>query len=552
MRLGLLIFLIFLAVAGSSTAHAGFFFSNRELKQALAAPEITVGDIALNKSDLNAFYQTRDYSYAWDHHNGLSTALTAFIDSAENVISWHGLSREDYALDQLRQLAQDTSGNNDLNIELLTTDILLQLSYDLHGDGYDLSDLYPGWNYHRPATNIPARLAEAVTNGKLDSFIDSLAPRNPTYEKLAQTLQHYRTIAAHGGWPAIDAGPPLRLHDTGKRVDQLRQRLTAEGYLLPPPDAPKKGKKHRLSFDEAMEEAIRAFQRHNGLEDVGYAGKLTLEILNIPLVTRINQIRANMERWRHMPDDFPAPRHALINIPAMTIEISEDNKPIYSGIVIVGRVDRKTPFIQSAIRSMIINPSWHVPLKIARQDILPKLKKDPHYLEKMGFVISGSADDPHGKDIDWDALPENEFKFRLRQSPGDLNSLGYLKFDFDNDFAVYMHGTPHHELFEKSERAFSSGCIRLHDPEQIGEIVTAANKDPWNAQRIVDEVKGGKTRWIGVAKPLPLYVLYWTVFPNAEGEIEFRKDIYDYDRFLIDVMENRDTEYPPQPTEIKQ
>ena len=554
MRWKLVTILALLVLLSVSPARAGLLGVSSELKQALSAPEVVVNDITLNKADLNAFYQSRDYRFAWDHrHGGLSPALTAFLDSAESVITWHGLARDDYMLDVLRQMTQSPNEGDDVNIELLTTNILLQLSYDLHGESYDLTDLYPGWNYRRHHVDIPALLSEAVANNKLDRFINDIAPQHPVYEKLAQTLQKYRAVAAKGGWPTIDAGPPLRFHDHGRRVGQLRARLAAEDYLPAPveDEAPtnKKKKKHAPAFDEELEEALKEYQRCNGLEPVGFTGKMTLAALNTPIAVRIDQIRANMERWRHIPEDFPAPRHALVNIASMTIDITDSEaKSIYNGNVIIGRVDRKTPFIQSAVRSMIVNPSWHVPLKIARADILPKLRKDPHYLEKMGFVISGSTDDPHGTDVDWKKLSDQEFNFRLRQSPGDLNSLGHLKFDFDNDFAVYMHDTPHQELFEKYERDLSSGCIRLHDPEQVGEIVTADNKEPWSAQKITEAITEGKTRWVGVTKPLPIYVLYWTVFFDADGKLNFRKDIYDYDTFLIDVMDQRGAEAPDQPT----
>jgi murein L,D-transpeptidase YcbB/YkuD len=289
-------------------------------------------------------------------------------------------------------------------------------------------------------------------------------------------------------------------------------------------------------FDDKLKQALTAYQLRNGLAATGNLGAKTLEALNVPIDARIDQITANMERWRHMPEDFPPSRYALVNIPDYSIVIVEDAKEIYRGIVIVGEVDRKTPFIDSAVRSMIVNPAWHVPAKIAREDILPKLQKDPHYLEKLGFVIRGSKDDPYGEHIDWNAIRENEFNFRLRQAPGDMNSLGRLKFDFDNDFAVYMHGTPHHSLFKRNARALSSGCVRLRDPEKVAAIVLAGNKEPWDVKRIEDEIAAGKTRWVGIENPLPLYILYWTVFAGADGQINFRNDVYGYDTFLMESM----------------
>jgi len=536
-------------------AHAAWFSSgSSELQQILTAPEITIEDYEVSTEELNIFYTARGYKPAWDFEGQDKEAtFNAFLDSIEKLIEYHGLQREDYAVGLMRKLEASSEPDSKTKLELLVTDTLLRLAHDLHGDTMDLAELYVGWNFNRNEIDIPNTLAGAVANNSLNDYIESLTPKNPAYTKLAQALLAYRTLAAKGEWPKIDKGGSLKLKDHGPRVVQLRERLAAEGYLPPIliPEA--------LSdvFDGDLERALLAYQTRNGIEVDGAMGSKALEALNTPIKTRIDQILANMERWRHMPDDFPPDRYTLVNIPNATIDITEDGKPIYHGIVIVGRVDRKTPFIQSQVRSMIINPAWHVPTKIARKDILPKLRKDPHYLEKMGFVIRGSEDDPHGDTIDWSTMKEREFNFRLRQSPGDMNSLGRLKFDFDNDFAVYMHGTPHQELFKKNERSLSSGCVRLHDPTQVAEIILSHNKNAMNAEQIEEAIQSNETHWIGITKPMPLYVVYWSVFVDDADAVNFRKDIYDYDGFLMQAMRsepgvddaNKTPPYAPAPSQ---
>jgi len=522
------LFLLFLCLHMSyavDVAYADTPPPSADLQNGLAQPGISVGDYELDWDGLRAFYAARAYRLAWNFA-GTENAATfnAFLESLERLIDYHGLQPEDYPLEAMRKLG---AGEGGMKLELLVTDSLLKLSHDLHGDNVDLDQLYPGWNFHRGSENIPADLATAITSNQLSEYINSLEPKNLAYAQLAQILMTYRVFAAEGKWPMIDPGPALRPKDHGPRVLQLRARLSAEEYA-PTGTNP--------VFDEALHKALMSWQIRHGLDADGHVGKNTLEALNIPLQDRIDQIRANMERWRHMTDDFPPERYALVNIATATLKIVEDGKEVYHGPVVVGRVDRKTPFIQSAIRSMIVNPSWHVPKKIAQQDILPKLRKDPHYLEKLGFVIKGNEDDPYGENIDWKTMSEQEFDFRLRQSPGDRNSLGRLKFDFDNDFAVYMHGTPHQELFKKDIRNFSSGCVRLRDPQQVAEVLLADNKDPWMVDRIEEEINTNKTRWVALARPMPLYILYWTVFMDEGGGINFRGDVYDYDRFLIENL----------------
>jgi murein L,D-transpeptidase YcbB/YkuD len=290
-------------------------------------------------------------------------------------------------------------------------------------------------------------------------------------------------------------------------------------------------------FDQTLEDALIKYQERNGLEPDGHLGGQTLTALNTPLAVRITQIKTNMERWRHMPEDYPGSHYAVVNIATMNLSIIDGDKMLYKGPVVIGRPDRRTPFIHSTLKTMVINPSWHVPSDLGQKDILPKLRKDPTYLEQQGIEISDNPDDPYGTQIDWKHLPESEFNFRLRQVPGDLNSLGHVKFNFDNPFAVYMHGTPHQDLFDKFERDFSSGCIRLRDPNDVGVVLTSQNKEPWSDERINAQIEVGDTKTVTLMTVVPLSVVYWTVFPDSDGKMDFRKDIYGYDEILGFIMQ---------------
>jgi murein L,D-transpeptidase YcbB/YkuD len=506
------------------------------VKEALLPEEITVENYSLDRDGLNEFYAAREDRPAWDFAGPANSAsFNAFIDSVAAQIAWHGLVPEDYALDLMRQQAAQNA--DDVRLELLATDTLLHLAHDLHGDDLDLDQLYPGWNFKRADTDIPAALASAVAANSVNELFESLTPKNQAYRDLARGLRQYREIAAQGGWSAVDPGSALKPRDHGPRVAQLRARLAAEGYLVPEANPAAAN-----LFDEALKKALESYQLRNGLDSDGHAGTDTLAALNVPVAGRIGQIRANMERWRHMPDDFPPSRAVIVNIADAAVEIVEDGEPVYRGPVVVGQVERKTPFIQSEIRSMIVNPSWHVPAKIARADILPKLREDPDYLKKLGIVIRDNESDPHGAGIDWKNLPDDEFNFRLRQQPGAMNSLGRLKFDFDNNFAVYLHGTPHQELFKKDRRTLSSGCVRLRDPERVAEILLAGTPGDWDEEHLEAAIAAKKTRWVALKNPIPVEIVYWSVFASEGGQIQFRADVYDYDRFLMENMKS-----PPEP-----
>lgn len=485
--------------------------------------------------DLRTLYQNRAYAPAWNTDpKGDRAVLTAFLDSLIAFTVYHGLSDKDYPVETLRKLIESRDESDAPKLEILMTAWLIQLAHDMQGDRINLSLIYPGWSLSREKKNVPQDLGQAIAENKVQDFFNNLAPKELTYMRLADALRHYKAMELERGpWPAVSSGPTIKPGMRDPRLKQVRDRLAAESYTLPPMQP----EQDLAFYDDAMKDVVIAYQSRNGLEADGNIGPITIKTMNIPIAKRIGQIMANMERMRHIPDEFPA-RYARVNSADSSIKVVEDGRTLYHAVVIVGRPDRKTPFIHSAIRSVIFNPPWNVPAKIAREDILPKLRKDPHYLEKMGMVIKSEGEgDPYGRDIDWNAIKKSEFNFRLRQSPGDLNSLGQIKFDFDNDFSVYLHDTSHPELFAKADRHLSSGCVRIKDPETLAEIVLAKNEGDWTLEKIQEAIRGRKTRWMQVAQPLPLYILYDTAFfPTSESLIHFRNDIYNYDQFLLTMM----------------
>jgi murein L,D-transpeptidase YcbB/YkuD len=503
-----------------------------DLRKALADTAALPDLSSPQRTELDGFYAQRGYKPAWNLTDETANKKTEdFLASVDSIIAYHGLTKSHYALANMRKLLSSKTEDDQQKLELMITESLLHLAHDLHGDSVNLDDLYPGWNFHRAPLDLPGQLTAALNEGRLEALFDRLSPQGDAYKDLARTLQDYRALENKGPWPTVALGESLKPGMHGPRVQQMRARLAAEGYESPltseGPDF----------FDQDLSKLLIVYQMRTGLDPDGHAGAATQAALNTSLAQRIDQIRANMERWRHMPEDFPPDRSAVVNIPNFSIAITEPGL-IYRGIVVDGKPDRPTPFINSKIVNMVVNPPWNVPASIARKDILPKLRKDRHYLEKMGMVIDGHPSDPTGADIDWKKVSDKSFPYHLRQSPGDLNSLGQLKFNFVNPFDVYMHGTPHQELFSKFERAFSSGCVRLENPERVGEILLEFNKDKggWTQQRINDEIDAGKTHWVVLAKPMPVYFLYWTVFTADDGATNFRKDIYGYDQELIDKM----------------
>jgi len=505
----------------------------QEIKTLLSIDSPLSPELSQNKKDLRTFYERRAYAPAWVVSQENKDVLTGFLSTTRTFAAYHGLNENDYPIAQLEKQIDHLGEADATKLELLITSWLLQIAHDLQGDSVNLTHLYPGWTFTRAKKDVALGLAQAIADDKIQAFFDSLPPQSLTYTQLAGALKTYRELlTAEHDWPRVAPGPAMNPGVQDARLTQVRERLKAEGYQFQSPSDVE-----GINFyDDTLKNVVIAYQSRNGLQADGVIGGQTIAALNVSLLERIGQISANMERLRHRPDYMPQ-RYALVNIADASIEVIDNGQTLYHDVVIVGQPERKTPFIQSSIRSVIFNPSWHVPAKIAREDILPKLRKDPHYLEKMGFVIKGSANDPHGEQIDWKTIKASEFNFRLRQSPGDLNSLGQIKFDFDNDYAVYLHDTSHPEKFASPNRFLSSGCVRIKNPTLLAQLVLAHTPGNWSPETIDAAIANGKSRWQKVEDPLPLFLVYETAFfPMPDSLINFRRDVYGYDSFLLEAL----------------
>jgi murein L,D-transpeptidase YcbB/YkuD len=274
-------------------------------------------------------------------------------------------------------------------------------------------------------------------------------------------------------------------------------------------------------------------------------GKGTLAALNVSVEDRIRQIQLNLERWRWMPDDLGA-RYVLVNIPAFEMHIADAGRVVKTLRTIVGRKARPTPQFASAITYLELNPYWHVPPKIAREDLLPKIQADPAYLMRQNFHVFGSwAKDAPAIDpftIDWSSLSKDHFPFHLRQEPADHNALGRVKFMFPNDRSVYIHDTPGKRLFARPSRPFSSGCVRVEDPLDLAHFLLAGQN--WDKDRLSQAVADSRRQVIILEDPVPVYLVYRTAWAATDGEIHFAEDIYGYDPRLLAAMSNSAPAHP--------
>ncbi len=484
---------------------------------------------------LSKFYQKRDFNPLWTLDNGLTSQADQLFSAIEQA-ELDGLISEDYHLHQLKPLISDYKQalqqkqpfdlEKQADLDLLLTDAFLLFSSHLLSGRVIPNAVDSTWLFCNPVSDITLILNSNAYSSRIESFFDGLRPAHAAYYRLRNALQIYLDIQKKGGWPSIPSGPSLRFGDIHDRVDKIRKRLIITKDIDPPARNIKPAE-----FDDSLMKGIQRFQKRHGIEPDGVAGAVTVAAMNVPVEDRIRQIELNMERWRWIPRDLGS-RYILVNIADYSLAVVENQTTVLDMRVVVGKAYRRTPVFSEKMKFLVLNPFWNIPIKIAVEDKLPIIQKNPLYLTQHHIKVfenwSGDAPEINPVIIDWYRVNPNYFPYRLRQDPGPSNALGRIKFMFPNKFAVYLHDTPQRGLFKRASRDFSSGCIRIEKPVELAKYLLQ-NDPQWPDQKIMGTIESGVTTVVRIKDPIPVHLLYWTAWVTEKGTIHFGNDIYDRD-----------------------
>ena len=502
------------------------------------APEIAGVGIVLPEA-VARHYEASGFAPVWAGAARVDALVAAIAD-----LEYDGLRPTDYHLDALQsfrgELRRGTlAPQRQAELEVVATDAMALALYHLYFGKVDPAKLSPQWNFPPRPLDVPEarqRFDAALADGDVASTFERARPQHPWYQRGRERLREYRRIESSGGWPAIAEGPTLKPGASDPRVNVLRLRLAATG------DLPATGRDARggplvrtpappddVLYDADLEAAVRRFQARHGLTADGAVGPGTLAAMNVPVEDRIDQIRVNLERARWVLHEIRGDV-VLVDVAGFDVSWFRDDEPVWTSKVIVGRPYRETPIFRSTITYVVFNPTWTIPPGILVKDKLPVIQRDPGYLKKNNIRVidsQGREVDPYK--VNWKAYgPGRLPPYQLRQDPGDDNALGLVKIMFPNPYAVYLHDTPSKSLFDKDERTFSSGCIRVQKAFELAEIVLG---DPqrWNQQTIAEVVAAKATRTVTLKTPIPVLILYWTAQPTPDGQVLFRNDVYGRD-----------------------
>lgn len=495
------------------------------VEQVRAGSALTIAGQTISSAlVLPSLYERRDYAPVWENPQ----AVRQLIETLGHVDN-DGLISNDYHLPVILKLqANNLVGDpaSAAGLDILMTDALIRLGYHLMAGKVDAEELDTNWNMTTTIGDLDTvlSLAESIESARIPQLIEQLRPDHAYYAYLQQGLARYRTIRDRGGWQSVPDGPTLKSGMADARIPVIRERLSVTGELSTADITSD-------IYDETLTGAVKQFQQHHGLTADGVIGPATVAAMNVPVQARIEQIKVNLERARWVLHDLPEDV-VIVDIAGFEVSYRRGGKIVWSTLAQVGTPYRETPVFKDQIRYLEVNPTWTVPPTILQKDILPKLAKDPNYLQQKNMQVltqDGKYVDP--TTIDWSQYPQKRFPYLLRQNPGPNNALGRIKFMFPNKHLVYLHDTPSRNLFERDQRAFSSGCIRVMHPFELAELLL---DDPqWTQSRIEEVVKSKQTTRINLAKPVTVILMYWTVNISSDGRMIFKSDVYDRDAAVL-------------------
>jgi len=506
------------------------------------------------KKFLKHFYRKNRYNPLWIVDNKLNekkySTLFKYID--EDIT----LSSKSKILMQYKNI-QDSLENN------LTTDTLLKieiklsslyynfLKHTLYGEikwknfSYRLSALKNSKiNASWIRTKAPYKIEKLMIQENIDQTIEEITPKKFGYQGLLSSLAKLNELRINGGWKKLPSFKKLKIGKKSKYVTKLRSRLKISGDYEECNDDSNKllaNQENNLTikdnelFGKCLDKAVKSFQQRHGLVVDGVVGSGTQKALNISVDKKIEKVLLNIDRIKWLPRDDNN-QYIVVNIPEFMLHYIENKETKQKLRVIVGDRRHPTPIFSQFISFIVLNPYWKVPEGIVKREVVPAMIKDPSYLQKHGLEAHKNwNENSEVVDTSWlyweDYLDDTmEFPYRLMQPPGPRNALGKIKFKFPNRFSVYLHDTPTKYLFKRTIRAFSHGCVRLSQPRELLKTIASFNKNI-NLKKARTILKGKQKTQLDMKNKLRIYLVYLTAGMNNEGKLEFRNDIYHYDKY---------------------
>lgn len=544
-------------------------------------------NLLISKINLENYYYTNNFKPYWIDEKGVKKIGLSLLDKIKNdpVLKPH--VSQLFRLDEVMHTVNSLDKSNSKYLEnLVRIDFMLTELFDRYvtyltkgsikwsifeeklTELEKETEIKAYWNKYSLNKDSKILLKKVIERDDLSNVLDEIDFNYPQVKELISAIGELEKVSAKGGYTKIPESKSLRVGDVSETLPYLRKRLfesndlslkcenTIEAQSLIThsintnenslnevnPELEKLSKNCENIFDEDLKNAVISFQRKHGLSSDGVVGGQTQRFLNISADKKISIIRLNLERMRWLPRDL-GEKYLLINVPEYKLRLYENNHIVLNMAVIVGDKKFPTPIFSDKISYVVLNPSWNIPDSIAKNEIIPKLLKDPNYLADKGIDIyagwNGSPEKVDSKNIiDGAILEDEEYlkNFRFSQTSNQDNPLGKMKFMFPNKYSVYIHDTPAKSLFANARRAYSHGCIRLSKPDELLSIIANEDKnlDILKANEILSSKVSEKS--ISLDKKIPIHIIYLTSWVDENGVLQFRDDIYNFDKIQKELL----------------
>ena len=490
------------------------------------------------KNAVSEFYAFREYATAWINGGQPSSQAISMIELFKNA--WNkGLEPEDYDASRwdARLSAAGDSGTNIAQLDVALTVCTMRLVSDLHIGRVNPQHFKFGLTVEQKKYDLAQFVRDRLLSApNVPAVVDSVEPPFAGYRRTRAALVRYTELAARDHAEQLPIPPkPIEPGQTYSGVPRLTRLLLLVGDLQP--DAASSA--NSLVYEGALVEAVKRFQRRHGLTDDGRLGNGTLKQLNVPLSNRVRQLQLALERWRWLPSEFSAPP-IIVNIPDFRLRALDDNNNVAIDMrVVVGKSMRtQTPVFSREMSYVVLRPYWNVPPSILRGEIVRSIERDRNYIANRRYeVTTNSGTVVTSGAISDDILAQLKAgKLSVRQKPGPTNALGLVKLIFPNEFNVYLHSTPAPELFSRTRRDFSHGCIRVERPAELTAWVLR-NNPGWTVERIRQSMEGGDDNvTVNLDRQVPVFIVYASALAYENDEVHFYDDIYGHDAKLAQTL----------------
>jgi murein L,D-transpeptidase YcbB/YkuD len=507
--------------------------------QALRNPEQPISVTRRQRDAIIKFYVANSFRPLWMTKEGPSDRAKLVLNQLSKAEE-DGLSAIDYLIPGFDSFGDLTNARGDAallaRLETGLTAMAVRYAEHLYSGRLVPNKLSGYHDLVPPVLDLDRTLRRFFTEANPGAYMAELAPLHPAYHAMKAALAELQAVADPEEDEQIAAGERVKVGGRDARVPMVRERMVklgllseeeAPAWMLGNPAEGEDPSEHERQLDKELSRALKEFQANNGIKQTGQIDDATIDALNSPADrASAEKLALNMERLRWMPRDL-GNRYIWVNQAAFELAIVDQEKIIWRTKVIVGKPETQTYLFNDLMETVVMNPYWVVPKSIIKQEMLPHLMEDPSYLDRKGFeVVTSGGEVISSSEADWWSYGD-DIPYDVRQPPGGENALGRIKFLFPNSHSIYMHDTPTKKLFNEKVRAFSHGCIRVENPRKLAEYVLG-----WDRQRIDDLIASGSNREIKLDKKIPVYLTYFTVWPDESGEITVYRDAYKRDERL--------------------